>query len=451
MSAPLYESLLSLAGAGALRMHMPGHKGKLPFVPALAEAAALDYTELAATGNLYEGGGAIGEAEALYAQAFSMAQAQFLTGGASQGVFTALFYAKKRGNRILMDRGSHFSAYNACALLDLEPRYLYPERLAPFFCQGAVTAQAVDEALEKTPAAAVLLTSPSYYGVCCDLAAVGAVCRRRGALLIVDGAHGAHLPFLPGWAGCFSGADILIASAHKTLPALGQAALLFSGEGVDGAALRRASALFGTSSPSYVLMASLDAARAYMEAAGRTEYSRAAQRLAALRRRSNARGRIPALTGPGLDPLRLVLCCAQAGLSGFAGAARLEKDFQIVPEMADLQNILCIVTGQDSDGDLDRLEKALEALEAAAPGKALPLPEAPPPAQAACSPAQALFAEKSPLSLRQCAGRISGEGLILYPPGQPLVAPGEIIQQKHLAYLERMRYNMDRTIEVLNQ
>ena len=264
MSAPLYDALRALAARGDLRMHMPGHKGRLPFAPELDQAAVLDYTELAATGNLYAGGDIIGAAEALYAQSFGMAQAQFLTGGSTQGVFTALFYAAQRGKTLLLCRGSHFSAYNACALLGLQPRYLAQPRLSPFGCYGPVTAQSVDAALSHISAAAVLITSPTYYGVCSDLAAIGGVCRRHGALLIVDGAHGAHLPFLSGWENAMQGADILISSAHKTLPALGQSALLFSSGSVDAAALRRASALFGTSSPSYALMAGLDAARDYM-------------------------------------------------------------------------------------------------------------------------------------------------------------------------------------------
>ena len=136
------------------------------------------------------------------------------------------------------------------------------------------------------------------------------------------------------------------------------------------------------------------------------------------------------------------------GLSGFDGAAALEAR-GVVPEMADGRNVLCIVTGQDSGGDLSRLSAALEALEDKAPGISLPPAPELPGALRRLSPAQALFAPRERLPLVSCAGRTAGENIVVYPPGVPLVAAGETIEEKHLAYLREMRYNMNRPVEVL--
>lgn len=448
MGAPLLEGLRAFAEAQTLRMHMPGHKGSLPFLPELDGAARLDFTELAPTGNLYSGGGLIGRAEARFARAFSMENAQLLTGGATQGIFTALFYAARRGKKLLMCRGSHFSAYNACGLLGLEPSYLQQESILPFGCAAALTPEAVEKALEGENFSALLLTSPSYYGVLTPLAEIAEICRKRGTLLIVDGAHGAHLPFMEGFEQVFAGADIVISSAHKTLPALGQTALLLSGPGVDAGELRRASALFGTSSPSYALMASLDGAGAYMEGEGRGEYARAAESVREIRADINKNSTFSALDVEFSDPLRLVVNTARAGLSGHEAGEKLEE-MGVYVEMADGQSVLCIVTGQDRDGDLARLHRALRALEEQAPGAPLPLPAPAPEAKRALSPAEGLWKGRESLPLSACAGRVAGAPVVIYPPGVPLIAAGEIIEEKHLAYLRGMRYNMNGSIEVL--
>lgn len=449
MGAPLYERLSALAEKAALRMHMPGHKGKLSAAPELAGAAALDFTELADTGSLYEGTGPIAEAEALAAKAFGAGNALFLTGGATQGIQSAVFYAARRGRGILMDRGSHLSAYNACGLLRLDQRYLYPEAVPGFGCLGPVTPEMVREGLAESPAAAVLITSPTYYGVLSDVPAIAQLCREKDALLVVDAAHGAHLPFMKGFETVLKGADIAIVSAHKTLPALGQSALMLTGPGVDARQLRGISAIFGSSSPSYALMASMDAARAYMERGGAAEYERAAAAVRAIRGAVNARGVFRAFDGPGLDPLRLVVNTDAGGLSGLDSSRLLSGRFGIAAEMADLVNVVFIITGQDGPRELEKLSDALLALEGMAGGTALAELPAPPGAQARLTPGEAMLAPRELVPLNQAAGRVAGEHISVYPPGIPLLAAGEMIEQKHLAYLEKMSYNMNRPIETL--
>ena len=419
---PLWSALSAFADTKPLRFHMPGHKGK--GLPGWERLTQVDFTEIPPTGNLYEAGGAIGEAEALWADAFGMKECLLLTCGSTQGNHAALTLACPVGSRVLVDRNCHRSVYHAMALLDLEPVYLMEK-----------SPQAVEKILKNQPdLKTVCITSPDYYGKLYDVTGIAAVCRRFGAKLVVDGAHGAHLPFLG--IDHFRGADLVVCSAHKTLPALGQAALLFSGGAFSGDELRRAASIHGTSSPSYPIMASMDLARCWMESGeGQSACRYVCGRVRALRER------FPSLRGEGLDPMRLTLCVED-------GTQVQEKLYEhgIWPEMADSGHVVFILTGSDGPEELDRLESALEelALEPAAEEWS-----APPEPQVVMRPRQALFAPVGERPLCQCEGQISGGQISPYPPGIPVVAPGEIISKKHLAYLEKIGYNMGKEVQIL--
>ena len=218
MNAPLYNTLAARAAAGTLRMHMPGHKGKLA-APELLGAAEIDFTELDGTGDLYTGAGPIAGAEALAASAWGAGRCFFLTGGSTQGVRAALALCARPGDTVLLDRGSHRSFFTGMALLGLEPEYISRP-------SGESVAAALDI---HNNIKTVCVTSPTYYGRVLDVGEIAAACRARGARLFVDEAHGAHFPFV-GMGACAQGkgADVSVTSAHKTLPALGGAALLFT-------------------------------------------------------------------------------------------------------------------------------------------------------------------------------------------------------------------------------
>ena len=226
-STPLYDALRAFAAQRPLRMHMPGHKGKSLPAPELAAIAAIDFTELPPTGDLFSGGGAIGAAEALWAKVFHMASCLFLTGGSTQGVHAALALACKPGETVLLDRGSHRSAYNALALLDLKPVYLERPWLASEGITGPISPSSVAQALEEHPEAKTLcITSPTYYGVLSDLPALAELMHRRGGVLVVDGAHGAHLPFLGN--DHLSAADLVVQPyRHATQSGVTQIAYWF--------------------------------------------------------------------------------------------------------------------------------------------------------------------------------------------------------------------------------
>ena len=430
---PLYDALAALAGQSPLRMHMPGHKGKLPFAPWLEAAAALDFTELTPTGDLFAGDGPIRAAEDLWGEVFHMPRCLFLTGGSTQGIHSALTLACRPGERVLADRGCHRSVYHAMALLDLRPVYLPRPWLAEAGVMGAIQPETVDALLTAhTDIKTVCITSPTYYGILSDISALAETVHRHGGTLVIDGAHGAHLPFLG--IDHLSCADLAVVSAHKTLPALGQTALLLAGKRYAHHDLRRVGSIYGTSSPSYALMASLDLCRGWMEGQGAADYRRTANDVARLRTH------LPTLTealGP-LDPTRLTVFVPD----GFAARQTLEGQ-GIFIEMADRGHLVCIPTCMDAPEDLTRLEDTLLALPA---GGASPMPPPPPLPEQALSLREALFAPREVLPLSRCAGRISAQQIAPYPPGVPVVAPGERIGKKTVAYFREIGYNMEEDI-----
>jgi arginine/lysine/ornithine decarboxylase len=432
MPTPLYDALRGYADREPLRFHMPGHKGIIYQPSDLRWMAPIDVTELPETGNLYEAGEPFDSAQALWAELFGFDQCQFLTGGSTMGVHTGLALCCKPGDKVLMDRNCHRSAFNALALLDLEPVYLERPWLGNENLIGPVSPEDVERALEEHPEIkTVCITSPTYAGVLSNTGAIARLVHARGGKLFVDGAHGAHLPFLglaPFW-----GADVVAVSAHKTLPAMGQSALLFA-SGFDPDLVRRTASIFGTSSPSYPMLASLDSVRDWMLRWGTEKYQRVAVRVAELRQS------FPSLTdrpyrGFSLDPTRFVLRVKD----GPAFVRALRKHGYI-PEMEDGGHVVFICTCQDTGKAIPYLASRLEELRDLM-GDCPPIP-APPIPEQVFSPRQALFAPSRVRPLEDCEGEIAACQIAPYPPGVPVVAPGERISKKELAYLKKIGYNM---------
>ncbi|MBR4099161.1 MAG: amino acid decarboxylase [Clostridium sp.] len=435
MPTPLYDALKAYAAQSPARFHMPGHKGALLPCPELAGAACIDVTEIPPTGNLYEAGEPFDTAQALWAVRVGFDNCQFLTGGSTMGVHTAFALCCPPGSGVLVDRGCHRSVFHAMALLDLQPVYLERPWLAEENLCGPFSAADVEKALDSRPdLKTVCITSPTYSGLLSDIPGISALIHARGGKLIVDGAHGAHLPFLG--LGAFSPADCVVMSAHKTLPALGQTALLFT-NGFDPARVRRTAAIYGSSSPSYPMLASLDAARDWMEGEGEAAYRRVIRRAQALRQK------FPALSASlPLDPTRLTLK-VQDG-PAFARALEVQG---IYPEMEDGGHVVFILTGCDSEDSLTRLERALEGLRPQM-GPCAPLPRPPLP-ERVLSLRQALFSPAETLPLSACEGRIAACQVAPYPPGVPVVAPGERIGKKELSYFREIGYNISSEITVV--
>ena len=436
-NAPLYDAAAALSSANLVRFDMPGHHGKaLPCFSA-ADWTALDCTEHQSTGNLFSGDDIIEEAERLWARKWNFENCLFLTGGSTEGVHIALHLCCRPGDRILVDRGSHRSLWNGLALLDADPisvpRPWDRERELP----GPLNPETVEAVWARYPdARALFVTSPTYYGIESDLSALAETAHRHGGTLIVDAAHGAHYPWIGRRTPGELGADIAVLSAHKTLPAPGQSALLMY-SGFSSEQVRRVGRIYGSSSPSYIMMTAMDSVRNWLDHSG--AYRDLTERLLPYVRNRLERETVFRIV-PADDPARLVLSVKNTGLSGFEILKQLEQQ-NILIEMADLSHLVLIASCMDTESDFDRLIEALKRIRPASNPAAPELP-APPDLPTRVLPLrQAMFAEKTMREPADCAGRICAEDVTPYPPGIPVLAPGERIEKKHLDYLRKIGYN----------
>ncbi|NCB63343.1 MAG: aminotransferase class V-fold PLP-dependent enzyme [Clostridia bacterium] len=439
---PLCDALRAFADQAPLRQHMPGHHGKPLPLPELRGYAAIDFTELPPTGDLFSPGGPIEEAEELWARAYGMAACLFLTGGSTQGIHASMALCCRPGDEVLIDRGSHRSVYNALGLLDLRPHYLTRPWREESGVMGPISPQVVENYLTQNPKIkTVCITSPTYYGVLSDIGAIADIVHAHGGKLVVDGAHGAHLPFLG--ENPYRDADLVTVSAHKTLPAPGQTALLFSNGSFHLNNLRWGASLCGSSSPSYPLMAALDALRAYMEEEGKYEYRRLTEQVGALRKKfSTLSAEIPQ------DPTRFVLCCRD----GFAVQQKLEKQ-NLWPEMADTGHVVFLPSIADSREELEALSRILSENQLDSPthfqAMADDFCDPPPLPEQVVTPREALFAPRREVALKDAEGLVSAVQVAPYPPGIPIIAPGERVDKKQLSYLSQIEYNVQNKIGIL--
>ena len=449
MTAPLYNSLVAFANSDPLRLHMPGHKGMMTGV--FQDVATVDFTELAPTGNLYTGEGPIAEAESLFAQTAGAADSLFFSCGATQGIYTMLAAAVGQGSTLILDRNCHRSVYHGMALLDISPVYLQPSMLEQYGLPAPISPEQLEKALSGHPdAKAVFLTSPTYYGIRTDLRPLAEVCHSHGVFLLVDQAHGAHFPFVGLPSAVQEGADLAVVSAHKTLPALGSSSILYVGSAApwDRIHLKAMAQIFGTTSPSYPILASIDHARAVLS--GSSDYLDAAALAEEFRARIRRETPFQPLTGAGgllVDPCRLVIDTASVGLPA-VDADRLLRERNIYVEMADERYLVVILTCCDTKNTLNRFLSALKEL----PTGNVPLcrdTALPPKPVLRSSLRSALFGPSEDIVLAEAAGRISAGFAAPYPPGTPVLAPGEEITEKHIAYLQKKSYNVYGKISVI--
>ena len=413
MSA-LFEALIAQVKSGKHRFHMPGHKGCLS--PPLDQAALYDLTELAATGSLWRGEGPVCAVENSFSKIFNSGATLLSAGGSTLCIQAMLALFCPRGTRVLMARNSHVAMVHAAALLSLEPVWLWPDEPSGVGLAGRITPQVLKKTLnEERAISAVVVTSPDYFGVLQDVEALSAVCRQKGVPLLVDNAHGAHLAFFKQLHPLALGADACCDSLHKTLPALTGTALLHLRDKSLKDRARKLMAVFGSTSPSYLMMLSADMlADGWEELSGKIE--KLADDVLKLRKAAEKRG-VWASVGA-VDPLRISLLFAQ---STRKEADVLLAELFIEPEMTTDRHIILLPSPQS---DLHPVEELIEGLK---PSEELPfIPQIARPVQA-LPMAKALFGNSKRISAASAAGRIAAFPLVCDPPGVALVVPGEII------------------------
>lgn len=436
-----------------LSLHMPAAQGHPPFER--LSPYLYDTTELPITDDLYQPMGAIEKAQTLAAKSAGAAQTLLLHGGSTAGIHAMLLYSARRGETVILPRNAHVSALHICAVAGLECVFAEPS----YTTSGRpyTEAAAYQKAMAAHPEAkAVLVLRPDYYGLMPDLTAIARAARLHHMLLLCDEAHGATFPWRNDVdSACACGADLVVQSAHKTLPALTAGAWLHSAKQIDAQRLRGILRMVQTSSPSFVGMLSLDDARAWMDLYGPRACSRLRESLRTFRDKAQklgyTNGQDEAPKGFSYDSLRLVLRAPQGGYA-LESALRLRG---IDVEMCDAEVIVAIVSLMDSETRLKKLYRALRGIErerrraqksskamnkagstagSHAPEHVSLLPPRDLPKRA-LSMSEAAFAPCELVPLPEAAGRMSATHVGLYPPGVAMLTAGEIISESMLKFM----------------
>ena len=452
---PLFDALVSLAESRKISFHTPGHKSGKGISTRFRKFVGpkiftIDLTTLDEVDCLQRPVGVIKEAQELAAEAYGADHSFFLINGTTVGNHAMILSTASPGDEILVARNAHKSILTGIILSGATPRF-FP----PMFDEGLgillnVTGEQAMHAMKLHPNAKLLaLTSPNYYGVAADLRAIVSEAKRRGILVLVDEAHGPHFHFHPvlPTSALAAGVDVCVQSTHKILGGMTQSSMLhLKGPDIDHPKVVRLLHLLQSTSPSYILMASLDLARMQMATEGEKLLGKAIDLAKDARDRIN---RIPGLFcfgeahlpegGFTLDVTKLTICVKGLGLSGFEASAILNAEFGIQVEMADLFNFLVIVSIGDRRDDLDRLVTALGSLAGrgarAKDRRPVPSPLPPMGQQFHLPPRDAFFAPSEHLPLAKAEGRISSDIVTIYPPGIPVLVPGEEVGASTIDYL----------------
>lgn len=448
---PVCDALRRVRDSGMVHFDVPGHKGGRGNKALRdffgSDCIRSDMNSMKALDNLCHPVSVIREAEELAADAFGAAHAFLMVGGASSCVEAMVMTACKAGEKIIMPRNVHRSAINALVICGAVPVYVDPGVNRRLGIPLGMSVEGVKKAIEENPdAKAVLVNNPTYYGVCSDLPAIIKLAHEHGMLVLCDEAHGTHFYFSdllpPG--GMQLGADMAACSMHKTGGSFTQSAFLLCGEGVNPGYVRQIINLTQTTSGSYLLLCSLDMARRNLALNGAAMMERTIEQADYAREEINALGGYYAFGSEIVDG---EYCCAfdvtklsvhtrDIGLAGVEVYDLLRDEYDIQLEFGDIGNFLAIVTAGDRDLEIERLISALSEIKRLHSGDLTgmldheyinPLVE--------MTPQAAFYSEKVSLPIEESAGRISTESVMCYPPGIPILAPGERITKEILQYI----------------
>jgi arginine/lysine/ornithine decarboxylase len=476
---PLLDALRDRTNHPHAPFYAPGHKRGQgisgPLVDLFgATVFRSDLPELPELDNLFNPEGAIAEAQDLAAEAFGAKSTRFLVNGSTCGIIAAILATSGPGDKIILPRNIHSSAISGLILSGAIPIFVNPEYDRTWDIANSITPEATASALEQHPdAKAVMMVYPTYHGVCGDLRAIAQITHQYNIPLLVDEAHGAHFNFHPNLPepALSAGADLTVQSIHKTLGAMTQASMLHvKGSRIDIQKLNRALQLVQSTSPSYILLASLDAARQQIALHGEQLMTKT------LLLAEKARSRISLIPGlsvleplntPGfaaLDRTRLTVKVSDLGITGFAADEILQSELAVTAELPMPQHLTFIISLGNTETDIDNLVKALTILEGRrkkeegrrkkeegrrkkeegrfsqcptlplSPSPNLPISYSPP----LLSPREAFFFPAETLAAEKAVDRLCAELICPYPPGIPVLMPGEIITPEAVDYLQQV-------------
>lgn len=494
MGKSLYDRLREYGTSDVYPFHMPGHKRRMGGngPAALERPYEIDLTEIGWNDNLHHAEGILKESMEMAANVYGADRSYYLVNGSTCGILSAVSAAARSGGRILMARNCHKSAYHGVILNHLRAEYVYPQNLWEFGVYGGLLADDIAKLVDNYPdICAILLTSPTYEGIVSDIGEISVICHRRGIPLIVDEAHGAHFTFGDNFpkSAVECGADLVIQSLHKTLPSLTQTAILHvQGDMIDREKLERYLKIYQTSSPSYVFLASMENCIRYMDGPGRSGMERFGERVRTLTGELEGLRTMKVLNDSVIgkngvfdrDPSKIVITAPGAGLWL---AKTLRERYHLELEMANADYVLAMTSLMDDEDGFARLKQALYEIDgermkspgarqtknggAAAGGEEIrgallrgeensgaENSEADTGlwtrirAEVVMSMWEAVEAETELVDIDSevAVGRIAADFVMVYPPGIPLLAPGERVTEEIRDILRRylaMGFSLD--------
>ncbi len=450
--APIYEALQTFRQMRVVPFDVPGHKhgrGNPELTEFLGkQCVAVDVNSMKPLDNLCHPTSVIREAEILAADAFGAAHAFLMVGGTTSSVQSMVLATCKRGDKIILPRNVHRSVINALVLCGAVPVYVNPEVDHRLGISLGMQREQVEKAIRENPdATAVLVNNPTYYGVCSDLKAIVKMAHAAGMYCLADEAHGTHFYFGAGMpiSAMEAGADMAAVSMHKSGGSLTQSSLLLLGPNVNAGYVRQIINLTQTTSGSYLLMSSLDISRRNLALRGREVFSKVVSMAEYAREEINAIGGYYAfgkelINGNSIfnfDPTKLSIHTREIGLAGIEVYDILRDEYDIQIEFGDIGNILAYLSIGDRPQELERLVSALAEIRRRyqKDHSGLLNQEYIDPVVVA-SPQEAFYAPKKSVPLRQSEGCVCSEFVMCYPPGIPILAPGERITADILDYIE---------------
>ncbi len=449
--APLLEALEKMKMRRIVPFDVPGHKrgrGNPELTEFLGEKClSVDVNSMKMLDNLCHPVSVIRDAEKLAADAFGVPQAFFMTGGTTSAVQAMVLTACKRGEKIILPRNVHRSVINAMILCGAVPVYVNPEMDKRLGISLGMRVSAVAQAIKENPdAKAIFVNNPTYYGICSNVRAIAELAHEHGMLLLADEAHGTHFYFhdqLPE-AAMRAGADMAALSMHKSGGSLTQSSLLLLGPRVSEGYVRQIINLTQSTSSSYLLLVSLDISRRNLALHGKETFDKVIGLVEYARNEINAIGDYYAysrelVNGDSIfdfDVTKLSIFTRSIGLAGIEVYDLLRDEYDIQAELGDIANLLAYVSVGDRPKDMERLVAALSEIRRNYSKDRSGMLEAeyinP---QVICGPQQAFYAPKVSLPLAATVGRVCSEFVMCYPPGIPILAPGEQITTEILEYI----------------